>query len=522
MNKMLLSALILSISLSLEAQVIKQEIKASKFTGAEYIAAGDSFLFASINYNRFYTQLAEQAFLYKFDFNLNVLDSVKLNGWNLGQSDFFYPSDIEVDSGGNVYSLHLYYKSASSAYCGITSYILVHNSSLSLIDSISLDVDTLSENFIEILLYDRHILATGGASVCGTGLVRPAIFNYDLTTKTGRLVRFDTLGLPNSRTYFHDVARTTDGFIVRAEGPVKVTQNKSWGNVGLDSSFNVTTIGSFSEKNSSELRALRGTGAYVPVSEDSIYQLSVAWAWPQHKPPGALNYQNFGYSLLDSANNVCSIDTLPLCGFNCSLDPYDLVQASWDAYDYTTTDSVLFVQMERYVNSDNFYLKDTVPFYIYNFNGSKGRMNWIRKIERNYTCGGHAVAALPGNRWAISFNEYNWDKYPGENLSVHIWILNGKGDIISQREFTKSMEKIKVFPNPARDYITVDLGGFENGQHSEFKLMFYDGQGREQYREMVTATGDAIDVSSWEEGVYTCQLLLDSQPVAVGKVNVKR
>ncbi|MDZ7848919.1 MAG: T9SS type A sorting domain-containing protein [Owenweeksia sp.] len=171
-------------------------------------------------------------------------------------------------------------------------------------------------------------------------------------------------------------------------------------------------------------------------------------------PPGqGFYYYSFGAALLDSTYNVAFVDTFPSSGYDhvTSYQKYGGLFASNDPYDYITADSVLYVQAGKFIQYDNYGSKDSTAMYLYNFNARKGRMNWMRKVPRNFPNGSHAVAALPGNRWAVSFTEYNWQKYPGQNLAVHVWVLNGNGDIISKEEFESPVRKLAVYPNPVNE-----------------------------------------------------------------------
>jgi len=81
---------------------------------------------------------------------------------------------------------------------------------------------------------------------------------------------------------------------------------------------------------------------------------------------------------------------------------------------------------------------------------------------------------------------------------------------------------ITIYPNPAKDHITLTL---ENtGLHSNLELRCYNLTGAQQYHTNVTVNpnGIEIDVSKWPAGMYIAVVYSDGRPVGRGKFVVQR
>lgn len=282
----------------------------------------------------------------------------------------------------------------------------------------------------------------------------------------------------------------------------------------LDSSFSIVYKGAILDSSDvgqqGENRKLRSRKAFIPVTLDSIWVIGPTESWiiPSSGAFWQTSHWTFGVSLLDSNHNVTQIDTFSLSGnqytfFNSLIPPEGELYTSRHPVDYRSVDSVLFVQGARRLRGWSYSLQDSTEFYLYNFNARRGQMNWIRKIQRNYSVGGHSVAALPGNRWLLVFNEYDWDRYSGENLSVHIWILNGNGDILSTRRLSKPAPALSLFPNPAQDFIRFSPASH---WHGPLRYAILDLSGKSLREGTVSTETARVSLQDLAPGTYFLHL----------------
>jgi hypothetical protein len=277
-------------------------------------------------------------------------------------------------------------------------------------------------------------------------------------------------------------------------------------NIFVDYNLNILSEGSVAEANHPDYMTLFRSGGFIE-SSGKVYQLGLSRSYPLgfFTPSTIDGYWNLAFALLDTSYNVSAIDTLPLSGydFKTKLETMGSHYMSLDAIDYFNTDSVFIIQGLKVVNHLNFDSQDTTPFYIYNLNLNTKAVNWVRKITRPYTNGNHSIAALPGNRCAIAFNEYNWDDYAGENLTVHIWILDANGSIISQRQFHSKTNAIEIYPNPTTDYLKVNLAEALNSP-----LLYYivNTKGEIVKQGLIDEAQKTIDTHDLAKGPYYISL----------------
>ncbi|PTM01709.1 MAG: hypothetical protein DA405_13490, partial [Bacteroidetes bacterium] len=277
-------------------------------------------------------------------------------------------------------------------------------------------------------------------------------------------------------------------------------------NIFVDYDLNILSEGSVAEANRLDYMTLFRSGGFIE-SSGKVYQLGLSRSYPLgfYTPSTIDGYWNLAFSLLDTNYNVSAIDTLPLSGydFKTKLEAMGSHYISLDAIDYLNTDSVFIIQGLKVINHLNFDSQDTTPFYIYNLNLNTKSVNWVRKITRSYTNGNHSIAALPGNRSAIAFNEYNWDDYSGENLAVHIWILDANGSIISQREFKAPTNPISLFPNPCSDYLQVTLA---EDQKWPLAYSVFNAKGDRVAKGQINGKQNTIDTRQLPAGQYILNL----------------
>lgn len=457
--------------------------------------------------NDFYERLSKKVSVYKLDYDLNVVDSLNLSlEFNLTDSTDLRLVDIAFGEDNYLYAL-LYLLNDNSPCIGISSHLFRIDTNLQVVKSFDFKSDSLLLEFDDLTIKDDQLVLSGSVIQCRK-FFKPYVAYLNLTTD--RLVsRIITEADFNQAYVFNSPAIVDDRILLSTSLWFNVINKQQYYSTAvLDTNLNLIDSGmvqDFSWSNN-EAAFLRDRGAFIPLSKDSIWKIGPCQSFPDivWPPPGGDDdYFTFGVSLLDSNYNVTRIDTFPLSGhyhFTNRYPHYDGVQSSLDAYDYHQVDSVLYVEGEKTVAYDNYGTQDSTAFYLYNFNARLGTMNWIKRIQRNTTIGGYAVAALPGNRWALSFNEYNWRKYSGPNLSVHVWILNGSGDIIGQKEYASAeFLPLEVYPNPAVGVLNLKEASAGDGYR------IFDLQGK-LVLQGTLAEQAQIDVAQLARGNYVLTL----------------
>ncbi len=433
------------------------KLKPYTFSAQNNIEYLDGFLFSDVSSNVNFNRGQLEVFIYKFDLQLNIIDSIEL-----GLSDSTIPVNsfgiTRLKSFDSALVAMVSYSLKGSSNCPkVNSALIFLNSNLQITREIHFESDS---NFLEFAFIDINSqgIAMGGYLYdCDSMNYNVCVGYYNLNDSTQK-IKILTGSLNNT------AALTAQSPLLLSDGilfdiwPSKAPEFKN--NIFVDYNLNLISEGSVLQANRPDLITLHRSANYIK-SKNGVVQLGLSRSYPDTNilPGAGPGYWNLAFSLLDSNYNVSLIDTLPLSGYDFNTSKDFLAEPfMWiDAADYANIDSTLIVQGVKTIDDFNFDSQDTTPFYIYNLNLNTKAVNWVRKITRPYTNGNHSIAALPGNRCAIAFNEYNWDDYSGENLAVHIWILDANGSIISQREFKTPAKPISLFPNPCSDYLQVTL-----------------------------------------------------------------
>ena len=238
-----------------------------------------------------------------------------------------------------------------------------------------------------------------------------------------------------------------------------------------------------------------------------VYLSSAVGDYPfgQNQP-----YMLMGAGVMDNQLNFTRIDTFMFSGHN-SVSPKGTInpKPTLQACNHTTVDSVLLVMPGQemiygYGYSDRF--ANDVHFY--NYNASSENLNWHKVYNNGYTHSSFTpVATLPNNRFVVILNEYNWDKYPYDNLSIHLMIINGNGDLIALKENPFSRERITAFPNPF--HARIQLRGLPRSI-SGFEYRLVDSSGKEVSSGHVGHSG-MINLNRRHPGAHILRVLQDGE-----------
>ena len=213
-------------------------------------------------------------------------------------------------------------------------------------------------------------------------------------------------------------------------------------------------------------------------------------------------YFMMGVGQFDSSLHIAQIDSFPYSGF----DRGDFIgpKPYLDAFDYESPDSAVMIMPGQEINAMNFSFQDSNDMYIYNYNAVTKSMNWIKVYNSGYSNSMvSAVEVLPGNRYLIMLNEYNWDKYSYPNTSIHLMILDSKGNIVGEEEHPYLRNHLTVYPNPFSHELRVE--GLPE-RSKPFTYTLYNMSGQELESGKLGEDGTIITTTQ-QTGSYIIQIL---------------
>jgi hypothetical protein len=89
------------------------------------------------------------------------------------------------------------------------------------------------------------------------------------------------------------------------------------------------------------------------------------------------------------------------------------------------------------------------------------------------------------------------DLSPGEKLSSHFF------------EERLGETQLKIYPNPVKSVLTVEIAGFDTGQYGECRL--FGSSGTLLNRTQITEENTSIDISGFPQGNYVLQIIINEE-----------
>ncbi len=191
-----------------------------------------------------------------------------------------------------------------------------------------------------------------------------------------------------------------------------------------------------------------------------------------------------------------------------SFQDHDLVQSFQNVIDFKNEDSIYFV---CYIRNDAGLQGDYSGFIqIINF-GIDGDLNFDYKFRYD--------SLVPKIIHGVKATDDGGVMIAVQLVDNNCWIMkfHPKGLIGLTNIDTGEKESIKVYPNPARDYVYVDIEAtnFEKGE-----IELFDMQGKLVKKAKLSAKqGNRVDVSNLNAGTYTYNVSLNGKTIR-GKVIV--
>jgi hypothetical protein len=433
------------------------------FTGSRQIVNNNNSLFINVlKGDLAFDEIVKENWIYKLDYDLETTDSIDLTQYlNLHNQEYarFHDMKIKSDSLFCLFEIQSVQPSGSCTNTFRTT-LVVLDTNLNFLNLIELKDDSFYYAFYTMAFDSLGNIYLGGrAGPCAIGVTK-AVVKLTPNIIFNKISYLDSLPISERYGYLQTI-NFFGNKIVAGGAPFNTSQRNS--TVVLDTALNVLGTGTVNNSDGSAISFFRPYQQYLSFKPNEIMALGITIS-DIVSSTGNRNYYNLGFSILDSNFNISSVDTLPLIGHfppnKNTIRPYPYLNPR-AGYDYKNPDSLLIAVNHSSILFDTYGEQDTNTFSLYNYNLRTKTLNWRKQIKTGLTNGGHNVAALPGNRYALTFNQYNWRDFTQPNLSLHIWILNGAGDVISTKEYQQSLPQWAVYPNPVQEQLTLPKAATE-------------------------------------------------------------
>ena len=198
------------------------------------------------------------------------------------------------------------------------------------LDTFYLRNDSIEFIYVDMDIQNSMVVITGTGIQCGKTTYKPCVASVNLINGNWQFNFFESLG---TLYKFTDPVLFENKIIVNTN--LGISPN-NFTATALDSNLSIIQEGSVIDATGIDFRAI-GSGAFLPVSEDSIWKISSTVSQLANQ-----SYWNFGTTLLDSGFNATIIDTFPLSGYDYATTAqlHGILEASFDAYDYHSLDNV--------------------------------------------------------------------------------------------------------------------------------------------------------------------------------------
>lgn len=452
-------------------------------------------LYLNLGANSNFSEWTSEQWIYKLDYSLNTLDSVKLNDFiSLFSGDLLRLVEIEPHN-GKLYTVVNIQNGSSSLNTGnqYRTILIRMDANLNLIDFKQLGNDSTATNYGQIGFSSNQKIILGGAEYKAGEFWKPSVIKLDQKLAVNKLVIYDSLPESNAAApFFIDHLAVIDDQILCYTLPIANLQRKAI--LCLDTSLIFKGYGSVNSNinggQSALARGLRFTG----MDRDSLYAF------------GALNWLDntqhqryaLGISKLDTNYNTSIADTIPLTGRVDQQNPTKPF-LYFDPGSFKSPDSLFIAVNDQYLSDSDFNLKDSNTFFLYNYNLRKNSLNWRKEIKTGLTNAWHSVEAIPGNRYLLAFSQYDWITNSSPDLEVHLWLIDENGAILNRVELHKPMSLATAYPNPCYNEIDIPK---ELTQDRGLNYLIINQQGLEVQNGSLKKGSTKIDVSRLPQACY--------------------
>ena len=178
--------------------------------------------------------------------------------------------------------------------------------------------------------------------------------------------------------------------------------------------------------------------------------------------------------------------------------------------DFTNPDSVYYVYNVRSGSGMDYNFSGNIE--IVNFNSTTGDTNYVYRMDYEPNTGKQIQGIKATKDGGLIILMYSFTN--GSPSILYSWIVKfmPNGFVGLTNIETNEKASIKVYPNPAKDFINVDI---EADRFSSSEIELFDIQGRLVKKSKLNAQiGNRIDVSSLNPGAYTYRVVINSKGIS--------
>jgi len=421
--------------------------------------------------------------LYKLDKALNIKDSLSLktlvNPAPQSVSAFFVNMAFKGDD-TLVVTFNVNFNSSSGA--GVVAMLDTSFSQLSQF-SLNLPGDSVRYGIQKQKIEGNTILLSGSTSKASIPLMSsPYLARYDFSgNKIAECIipidTFLSLSFPplSPNLSIGDFAYVPEGFLVSFY-PYSLPTNLAL----IDSTFTLSQLIEVKDQPNgylidSHIQFLESDNELPKlISETSFFLDSIFL--PPDTVGYSYDYKNISIISLDSNYAFSSIDTFAFSK-NKVIDTVFqyLLRFDYNLFAINQNQDTALVMSTDMEPSAFYFSKPANTTYLSCFNPKTGTLYWSRIFNNGYSHDAKNLVYLENNKWLLSFNEYNWDKYGDETMCIHLIVIDANGNpigITENEEIALTQEPI-VYPNPASTQLTVGAlhwpGNVYNYQLSDLK-----------------------------------------------------
>lgn len=441
----------------LSAQLTERYLKTDTFNMSSSCAVIGDNIYLTYGTHPYFNINPYKQQLIRLDDHLNLIDSFSLDGFYKGAAfESIYTSRLKnIDDTLYLLGIRSF---ADSVNFLRTEFIAIRlTSQLNPLDTLILSESSLNFDLQDVVKSNGHLYFSGerwnqSASSFKSILLKTSL-NLELLN-----YREHQLAVDSSMSAFLGAIHVIDDSILVVSTSTFRGHNK---NLTLfDTSLNHLTSTKFNDPAKPNLTFNR-TGEFVSDSSGNLHLVSTSSHYRQDLPPPLYVGDHYNIAVLhlnDQLHHTWT-DTLSFCGYNYNLG--GSISSTnpifhYDGLSCRIPDSCFIAVSGQNVFTEDFEGQHLNEIYLYNLNLNSGQTNW-QKVLTSHTTGHHtSTDILPGNRYVLVLNEYDWTNYSYPSTSVHVMILDGQGSILTEREFSPS-PKVKVYPNPASQFFVVEM-----------------------------------------------------------------
>jgi len=482
------------------AQISERYIKPDTFSLSNSAIYLDNHIFLDVAKGAYFDIHQESIWLFKLNLQLETIDSVSLSALfpttGINRLTVTYLASFANDT-----IILCLQKTDTLNNCLTTEAIVAFfDKNLNLLDSalISSSIDQRPYFILRLRVIEQKKMLISGHlyPYCQTSIKDGFVAELDSTltiVKEGRVLNSQLLN--SSKGSIYDIWKVSNNYIGLFEG-------LTWTNhlAVFNDSMQLQSIQNLSGPG----MTLTGTNQFIE-SSGSIPLVYTLGMFPKWGPPGpwADEYRYLALITLNTNYGFSRLDTFMYTSDNYLPDEYYIPKVSKQSISRQLSDSVLFFSNDVLPLIAYYSSKPSTNSYIHNVNTNTMTSNWHKVYNNGYTFMSQQILSLPGNKTLLMFNEYNWDKYPYENLATHLIIIDGQGNPIGIPEEEQFSEVPTLYPNPVAAGGVLQLSGLREGKTYQYYLNSTSGHTVQQG---TLTTEHSIHLNNLPAGVYTLSI----------------